>query len=93
MAEERTCWLCGRNGTDDPLERHHIFGGALRKKSEKYKLVVDLCGARCHRLGPEAVHQNAETMRLLHEYGQRKWMEEHHASIADFRQEFYKNYL
>ena len=29
------CWLCGRWGW---LEEHHIFGGANRKKSEKYGL-------------------------------------------------------
>lgn len=31
--------LCGSTKW---IERHHIFGGALRKKSEKYGLVVDL---------------------------------------------------
>lgn len=93
MAAVRTCWLCGRNGNGDPLERHHIFGAALRKKSEKYGLVVNLCGCRCHRLGPDAVHKNADTMQRLHEYGQRKWMEEHNATVEDFRREFYKNYL
>ena len=28
--EEKRCWLCGRNGADDPLDVHHIFGGANR---------------------------------------------------------------
>lgn len=42
--DERVCWLCGRNGNGDPLECHHIFGGAMRKKSEKYGLKVYLCG-------------------------------------------------
>ena len=48
---DKRCFLCGRNDTGDPLERHHIFGGANRKKSEKYGLVVYLCGNRCHRNG------------------------------------------
>ena len=43
---DKRCFLCGRNDTGDPLERHHIFGGANRKKSEKYGLVVYLCGNR-----------------------------------------------
>ena len=51
--DERVCWLCGRNGNGDPLECHHIFGGAMRKKSEKYGLKVYLCGDRCHRNGDE----------------------------------------
>ena len=43
----RVCAICGRNGMGDPLEKHHIFGGAYRKKSEKYGLTVYLCGMRC----------------------------------------------
>jgi len=87
------CWKCGANGNGDPLETHHIFGGALRKKSEKYHLTVKLCGDKCHRNGKESVHQCAETMQKLHEYGERKWIAEHNATIEDFRREFYKNYL
>lgn len=90
---KKTCWLCGRNGNGDPLDKHHIFGGPWRKKSEKYKLVVYLCHNRCHLFGPQAVHNNTETMQMLHEYGQRKAMAEHGWSIDDFRREFGKNYL
>lgn len=36
VSGERACWLCGKNGNGDPLELHHIFGGAMRSKSEKY---------------------------------------------------------
>ena len=46
---DKRCFLCGRNDPSDPLERHHILGGANRKKSEKYGLVVYLCGNRCHQ--------------------------------------------
>lgn len=83
------CFLCGRHG---PTEAHHIFGSALRKKSEKYGLVVDLCH-NCHNEPPDGVHFNAEKMQELHEYGQRLWMEKTGGSIEDFRREFYKNYL
>jgi hypothetical protein len=81
--------LCGRYGN---LERHHIFGGALRKKSEKYGLTVDLCHS-CHNEPPEGAHHNKDTMQKLHEYGQRKAMKENGWTIEDFRREFYKNYL
>ena len=57
------CWLCGRNGSVDPLDKHHIFGGPYRKKSEKYGLVVYLCHDRCHIFGPDAAHNNKDTMR------------------------------
>lgn len=84
------CWLCGKWGL---LEEHHIFGGSNRKKSEKYGLKVGLCGETCHRNGRYAAHQCADTALLLHQYGQRKYMEEHHASVDEFRKEFGKNYL
>lgn len=89
----KKCWLCGKNGNGDPLDRHHIFGGANRKKSEKYGLVVDLCHHECHIFGKNAAHQNAETMQKLHEYGQRKAMKENNWTIPDFIREFDRNYL
>lgn len=89
----RTCWLCGATGGREPLDRHHLFGGSNRKKSEKYGLVVDLCHHSCHIFGPKAAHQNAETMRKLREYGQRKAMEEQGWTVEEFRRVFGKNYL
>lgn len=89
----KTCFLCGRNGASDPLDRHHIFGGALRKKSEKYNLVVYLCHERCHIFGKDAVHRNSETRRIVQQYGQRKAMQEQGWTAEDFIREFGKNYL
>lgn len=90
---KRTCWLCGRNGMVDPLDKHHIFGGAFRKKSEKLGLTVYLCHSRCHENGREAAHKNKDTMLALKQYGQRKAMEENDWTVDDFRREFGKNYL
>lgn len=90
---EKRCFLCGRNDPGDPLERHHIFGGANRKKSEKYGLVVYLCGNRCHRNGRSAVHKNGDQMRRLRRYGQLKAMEEQGWTEENFRREFGKSYL
>ena len=87
------CWLCGKNGNADPLDKHHIFGAANRKKSEKYGLVVYLCHNSCHLYGPDAVHNNADTMRELRQWGQQKAMKEQGWNIDDFRREFGKNYL
>lgn len=87
------CWLCGRNGAQDPLDTHHILGAANRKKSDKLGLTVKLCHSRCHLYGPQAVHNNSETMQRLHEWGQRKAMEEQGWSVEEFRREFGKNYL
>ena len=93
MNEEHACWLCGKNGSTQPLDRHHIFGGANRKKSEKYGLTVDLCHNTCHLFGPDAAHNNADTARELHEYGQKKAMDEQGWTREDFIREFGKNYI
>ena len=88
-----SCFLCGRNGTRDPLDTHHIFGGANRKKSEKLGLTVRLCHSRCHMSGKQAVHRNGETMQQLREWGQRKAMEEQGWTVEEFRREFGRNYI
>ena len=90
---ERRCWLCGKNGSADPLDRHHIFGAANRSKSEKYGLVVLLCHRECHIFGKNSVHQSADTMKMLRQFGQKKAMEENGWSTEDFIREFGKNYL
>ena len=90
---ERECWLCGANGYADPLDRHHIFGGPNRKKSEKLGLVVYLCHHDCHIFGPMAAHNNKDTMQKLHEYGQAKAMEENGWDTERFIKEFGRNYL
>lgn len=89
----RICWLCGANGSCDPLDKHHIFSGANRKLSEKYGLCVYLCHNQCHIFGPEAAHISAETAERLHQYGQRKAMIENCWSIDEFRAIFGRNYL
>lgn len=89
----KKCFLCSRNGNGDRLERHHIFGAGNRSKSEKYGLVVYLCGERCHRLGRLSVHQNAMTMEYLHKYGQRKAMAENNMDKEMFMSIFGANYL
>ena len=89
----KECWLCGANGSSDPLDRHHIFPGALRDKSEQYGLVVYLCHEHCHIFGKYSVHKNAQTMRSLKQYGQKKAMKEQGWTKADFIREFGKNYL
>ena len=91
--EEMKCWLCGRNGSQDPLDTHHIFSGPYRKKSDKYGLTVRLCHNSCHIFGPNAAHRNRDTQTALKQYGQRKAMEENNWTIPDFIREFGKNYL
>ena len=77
----------------DPLDRHHIFGGVNRDKSEKYGLVVDLCHHECHIFGKNAAHRSADTRLFLRRYGQRKAMAEQGWTREEFVDEFGKNYL
>lgn len=93
MRTGRSCWLCGRNGTADPLDKHHIFGGAYRNKSEKYGLTVDLCHCNCHLFGKKAAHNCRETMGELHRYGQKLAMQRYGWTKEEFMLEFGKNYL
>lgn len=91
---DKQCWLCGANGSADPLDKHHLFGGALRKKSERDGLYVYLCHNQCHIFGRYAAHQCAETAQALHEYGERKWLAEHlGTTVENFIQEYGKNYI
>lgn len=92
MQKDEVCFLCKRNRHAGRLEIHHIFGGARRTLSTKYGLVVTLCDG-CHRTAPHAVHQSAATMQYLHEYGQRKAMEENGWTAAQFMEIFGKNYI
>lgn len=91
--EYRKCFLCGRNGNGDKLDKHHLFGGANRTKSEKYGLTVWLCHNRCHIFGKYSAHQNGEVMQYLHKYGQRKAMQEQNWTVEQFIEEFGRNYL
>lgn len=83
------CFLCGNW---EELEEHHIFTGALRPLSTKYKATVRLC-PWCHRLDEDAVHKSRATREYIQDYGQRKVMREQGWTVEEFRAVFGKNYL
>ena len=89
-----TCFLCGQPAS----ELHHIFGGAMRKKSDKLGLTVRLCHD-CHNepqkpgVHSGGVHFNKAKMEYLHRVGQRAAMKQYNWTVDEFRREFYKNYL
>jgi hypothetical protein len=72
------------------VHEHHIFGGSNRNKSEAEGLKVYLC-LEHHISGKEAVHNNAEMMRLLREDGQRAFEQKY--TREEFMKMFGKNYL
>lgn len=86
---EGMCFLCGNYET---VERHHIFGGALRPKADKLGLTVMLC-PWCHQYDADSAHRSAETRQLLRRYGQRKAMTEQGWDVDRFVREFGKNWL
>lgn len=86
--DKEHCFLCGRYICTP--EWHHIFGGANRKNSEAYGLVVPLCHC-CHNEPPDGVHFNRERMDMLKAQGQRKF--ESIASHEEFMKIFGENYL
>ena len=94
QSDRARCYLCGEPAElYDPLAEHHIFGGALRKKSGKYGLTVYIHNIKCHIYGQNAVHRNGRVNRALQAEGQRAAMERYGWSVEDFRREFYKNYI
>lgn len=83
----RQCYFCGRT---DTLERHHIFQGAYRKKSERYGFVVDLCHQH-HNEPPDGVHFNRTNNLELKRMAQEQF--EQNRTREEFRSLFGKSYL
>jgi hypothetical protein len=86
------CCRCGRNGAADHLDRHEVFGGAMRQKSKELGLWVTLCHVRCHE-GDTGVHRDREFDLALKRAAQRYAMERYGWSVLEFRSRFRNNYL
>ena len=88
------CFLCGEPPSyDDPLDKHHCFGGALRSKSDRCGLFVYLHHNRCHIFGRDAVHRSKSSMQQVQAAAQQAAMHTYGWSVEDFRREFYKSYI
>lgn len=87
MQNDKASYLSGRT---DWLEKHHIFGGANRKLSEKYGLWVWLTHDE-HNEPPHGVHHNIQAMRELQKQGQLAFMAAY--PDKDFQAIFGRNYL
>lgn len=74
-----------------PVERHHIFGGANRKNSEKYGFIIPLRPD----LHPNGVFAGTDARRMdinLKQMAQ-EYFESHNGSRDDFRKVFGKSWL
>ena len=74
-----------------PVERHHIFGGSNRIKSEKYGFVVPL-RPDLHPNGVFAGKDANIIDQKLKKMAQ-AYYENHYGTREQFRQEFGKSYL
>ena len=92
--EPGTCYLCVRLHRDyrywNTREEHHVYDGPNRKISEAQGFKVKLCIPH-HRSGPNAVHNNADTMRLIQQDVQREYEKTH--SRQQFMSLIGRNYL
>lgn len=94
VQNKKECFLCGEKKEYgyNRLELHHCFGGvANRKLSDKYGLVVWLCGETCHRNGPNAVHKNRESDLIIKRAAQRAFEKDH--TREEFIRVFGKSYI
>lgn len=87
------CFLCGMNYNLEPLDKHHIFGGAMRNKSERYGLFVYLHHSKCHIFGEKSAHKNVEVGNRLKAYAQRVAMEKYGWTVDDFIRKFGRSYI
>ena len=88
--EVRQCAECGSCYC---IEKHHVFGGANRKISEKYKMVEDFCPS-CHRGNnkeKKGIHFNKE-MALRYKQKHQRLFEEKYGHEM-FMQLIGRNYL
>lgn len=92
QADQGSCFLCGRNGSTDHLEKHHIFGASNRKHSEEDGLYVFLCGERCHRNGKASAHRSGYVMNTLHSLGQKAY-EREIGTREEFVERYGRNYI
>ena len=88
QADQSHCYLCHR--CDQHLDRHEIFGGSNRRKSQRMGLWVVLCHERCHLNG---VHKDGNLMRRLRAEGQKIAMVWYGMNTSEFIHEFGKNYI
>jgi len=88
MSNDKSCYVCGR---ETNLHKHHIFGGANRKISERYGCWVYLC-AYHHNMSYEGVHFNRDLDLKLKESCQMIW-EQRFEGRSEFRRIFGKSWI
>ena len=87
LQNEKICYVCGRTNN---LHKHHIFGGANRKTSERNGFTVYLCACH-HNLSNEGVHFNRALDLEIKKQCQKEYEKTH--KREEFMKLIGKNYL
>lgn len=87
LQDEKECYITGRK---EGLHKHHIYGAANRKISDKYGFWVWLA-PEWHNMSDYGVHFNKELDLKLKQECQRKFEETH--SREEFMEIIGRNYL
>ena len=85
---EGRCAICRRWSQ---LEEHHVFPGAYRKKSGKYKATIKICHS-CH-VGKDGIQYNRRLADRVKAAFQARIMRQEGWDKQKFIQEFGKNYI
>lgn len=93
QGDKDICFLCGMNESIEPLDKHHVFSGADRAKSEKYGLTVYLHHYKCHIFGKKSVHKDNEIRFKICAYAQKKAMEYYGWTLDEWMKRFRRNYI
>lgn len=72
--------------------KHHVFGGANRKKSERDGLFIYLT-PEMHNMSDRGIHYNQTFMDYAHYVGQVSWIEYYNKTKEDFIKEYGRSYL
>ena len=86
------CYLCGKPGGYEKMDRHEPWGGANRQKSKELGLWVLLHHIGCHE-GPGSVHADGEKARELRKDAQRAAMLRYGWDRAEWIERFGKSEL
>ena len=88
FSDERCCWLCG----SPYVHRHHVYGGARRRRSDAEGCWLYLCPAH-HNMSRYGVHFDHELDMELKRECQSRWMVRNRAGVGEFIAAFGRNYL
>ena len=81
---------CFMTGTTYWIERHHVFGGANKARSEEYGFIMPVTH-NLHNEPPKGIHYNKALRRMLKQYCQRKYEETKSRQMFIF--EFGENFI